>query len=173
MNSAREEFQQKLPKLAANIALALAFGIMGMLSTALLDSITEGVGFYSWLVLTLVGGAFLIRALFDVLAIGDKTIESFLKRLGIKERRSKRRMAKDSMCMIATTLVAAAIFPLFETLGTAKSALQLAATAITIGIIFVFVYDIARTFYQILQEKAGAVTNRFSHEQTGGNEIDG
>ena len=159
MSSVSKEFKHKLPGLVANIALASTFGAIGVLSSIVLASITEGAGFYSWLVLSLVGGLFLVRALVDVLTLSDRTLELFLKRLGMQFW-SKRRMAKDSMCIIAVVLVAAAIFPLFEAIGPAGTILQLVATAIAIGIIFLFVYDITLTLYRMLQVKARIIPTR-------------
>ena len=118
MNSVGQDFKEKLPRLVANIVLALAFGATGALSSAVFTGVAEGVGFYSWLIFTLVGGAFLVRVLFDVVTVGDRTVELLLKRLGIQQQLSKRRLAKDVMCIIVTMLVTAAIFPFFlKTIG--------------------------------------------------------
>jgi putative exporter of polyketide antibiotics len=165
MNSVGEEFRHKLPRLAANVALALAFGAAGALFLVIPTGATESVGFYSWLVLTLVGGAFLIRALVDVLTIGDKSVELVLVHLGIRQRRSKRRMAKDAVGIIATMLATAAIAPLFETLGPAGTTLHTIATAVALGVILLFVYDIARTFYEILKEKTAAEAGHLEPKQ--------
>lgn len=165
MNSVGKDFKHRLPKLAANIALALAFGAIGALSSVILSSVTEGFGFYSWLVLTLVGGVFLVRALFDVLTIGDKTVGLFMARLGIQQRLSKRRMAKDLICIIATILATAAIFPFLKTLGTVGTILQSVTTIAAIATIFLFVYDITRTLDQIFHEKASAVADWLVRKQ--------
>lgn len=164
MNSVGQDFKQKLPRLVANIVLALAFGAIGVLSSVVLTGVAEGAGFYSWLVLTLVGGAFLVRALFDIVTVGDRTVELLLKRLGIPQQLFKRRLTKDLMIIIITILATAAIFPFFKTVGTLAIALQSATTVIVVGIIFLFVYDIARALYQIFQEKAKAVGERFVPE---------
>ena len=158
MNSVGKDLRHKLPRLAANTALALVFGAAGALSLAALPRVTEGIRFYSWLVLMLVAGAFLIRALFDVLAIADKTVELFLQRLGMPQRFTKRRLAKDTILIIATILVTAAIAPFLETLGAAGTTLQSVTTAVALGVILLFVYDIAHTFYRIFQEKTKAGT---------------
>ena len=149
MNSAGEESKLRLPKLVANMTLAVVFGVIGTLSSVILVSVAEGVGFYSWLVLTLVGGVFLIRVLFDVLTMGDTAVRLFLKHLGIHQRLSKRRIAKDLMGIIATILAMAAIFPFFETLGTAGTALQSATTIVAIGITSLFVRYYAHTLQHV------------------------
>jgi len=164
MNSVGKEFKHKLPRLAANITLTLAFGAISTLSSVILTSVTESFSFYSWLVLTLVGGAFLVRALFDVLTIGDKTVGLFLNRLGIQQGLSKRRIAKDLIFIIATILAAAAISPFLKTLGTVGTVLQSVTTIVAIGIVFLFVYDITCILHQIFQEKASAVTDWLMHK---------
>ena len=164
MNSLGEEFRRRLPRLMANISLALAFGAIATLSSIIPANVAGSIGFYSWLALTLIAGAFLVRALFDVLAMFDKTAGLFLARLGIPKRWSKRRAAKDLMFIIATILATAAIFPFFKTLGATGTAIQSATTIVSAGIIFLFVYDITRTFHQIFQEKTGAVSNRIVHK---------
>jgi len=164
MSSVGEKFKQKLLKIAANTALALAFGAIGTLSSVILTSVSESFGFYSWLVFTIVGGMFLVRVLQDVLTIGDKTVGVFLSRLGIQQGLSKRRIAKDLIYIIATILATAAIFPFLKTLYTVGIVLQSTAILIVIGIIFLFVYDITRILYQLLQEKATAVTNWLVHQ---------
>jgi hypothetical protein len=164
VNSVGEKFKHRLSKLAANIAVALIFGAIGTLSSAILASVSEGFGFYTWLVLTLVGGVFLVRALFDVLTIGDKTVALFMARIGIQQRLSKRRMAKDSICIIATILATAAIFPFLKTLGIVGTVLQSAIIIVAIGTIFLFVYDISRTLYQIFHKKASAVSDWLGHK---------
>ncbi|UCH32204.1 MAG: hypothetical protein JSV05_02100 [Candidatus Bathyarchaeota archaeon] len=164
MNSVGEESKLRLPKLVANITLALTFGVIGTLSSVILVSVTEGVGFYSWLVLTLVGGVFLIRVLFDVLTMGDTAVKLFLKHLGIHQRLSKRRIAKDLMGIIATILATAAIFPFLETLGPIGTALQSVTTIVAVGMTFLFVYDITRTLYNMFQEKVYSITDWLVHK---------
>jgi len=164
MNSVGQDFKQKLPRLVANIILALAFGAIGALSSAVLTAVAESVGFYSWLIFTLVGGAFLVRALFDVVTVGDRTVELLLKRFGIQQHLSKRRLAKDLMCIIVTMLVTAAIFPFYKTVGTIAIVLQSATAVIAIGVVFLFVYDIARTFQQVFHEKARVAGDWLVHE---------
>ncbi len=168
MNSVGEEFKQKLPKLAANIALAIAFGVTGIFASLIPANVTGDFGFYSWVVLTIVGGVFLIRASFDVLTISDKTLGLVLERLGIRQKFSRRRMAKDLMYIIAIILATAAIFPLLETIGTMGTTLQSIASIAAVVTTFLFVYDIAHTLYEMVHEKANAITDRLAHENDTG-----
>jgi hypothetical protein len=159
VNSVRKEFRQSVPKLAANLALVLAFGVTGIVLPPILGGVFTGAGFYSWLVLTIVAGAFLVRTLFSILVIGDKATRSFLRRLGIQERASRMRVMKDFAFIVATLLTTAAVFPFLETSGEAGNALQTGLTIFAIGAILLFVYDIGRTSYQIFQEKANKMAD--------------
>lgn len=164
MNSVGKEFRQNLPKLAANIALALAFGVTGTLASIILANVNEGFGFCSWLVLTLVGGVFVIRALFDVLTISDKAVGLVMERLGIRQRFSRRRMAKDLIYIVVIILATAAIFPLLETIGTIGAILQSITSIAAVMTAFLFVYDIAHTLYEMVHEKANVVADWLAHE---------
>lgn len=159
MNSVRKEFRQSLPKFAANLALALAFGVTGIVLPPVLDGVFTGAGFYAWLVLTIVAGAFLVRTLFSILVIGDKATGLFLRRLGIQERASRTRVLKDFAFIVATLLATAAVFPFLDTSGAVGNVLQTGVTIVAIGVILLFVYDVGRTSYQIFQEKANKMAD--------------
>jgi len=159
VNSIRKEFKQSLPKLAANLALALAFGVMGIVLPPILGGVFAGAGFYTWLVLTIVAGAFLVRALFRILVLGDQATGLFLRRLGIQERASRTRVLKDFVFIVATLLATAAVFPFLETSSAAGSVLQMGITVVAIGVVLLFVYDVGRTSYQIFQEKANKMAD--------------
>jgi hypothetical protein len=159
VNSIQKEFKQSLPKLAANLALALAFGVTSIVLPQVLDGAFTGAGFYAWLVLTIVAGAFLVRTLFSILVIGDKATGLFLRRLGIQERASRTRVLKDFAFIVATLLATAAVFPFLETSGAAGNVLQTGVTIVAIGVILLFVYHVGRTSYQIFQEKANKMAD--------------
>jgi hypothetical protein len=164
VKSVGEEFKHRLPGIAANMFLAVAFGVISAISSIILVDALESIGFYSWLIFAFIAGVFFVRALFDVLAMGDKIVRLLLVHLGVQERLSKRRVAKDLVYIIATILVAVAIFPLFKTFGTSSTVLQSVITVIAMGIIFLFVYDIVLTFYRILEEKTSALSDLLAHK---------
>lgn len=167
MNSLREEFKDKLPSLLANTALALVFGALGLFSLLLLDTMIEGVGYLSWLVFVLVAGVFLIRAMSNVLAIADKAIGLFITRLGIKEPWSRDRVVKDLVVIIIIILALAAIIPLLKISVNIGTGLVAAITLVAVGMIFVFIYDIGRISWRILQAKTNTVTDRFVNNSEG------
>jgi hypothetical protein len=167
VDSLREEFKDKLPSLLANMALALLFGALGFFSSFLLDNMMEGLGYFSWLVFILVAGVFLIRALSNVLIIADKAIGIFITQLGIKEQWSRDRVVKDLVVIIIIILALAAIIPILTISINIGTGLIAAITIVTVGVIFVFIYDIGRTSWRILQAKANTVADRFGNNSKG------
>ncbi len=163
MDSLHKEFRDKLPSLLANTTLALVFGTLGFFSSLLLDTITEGLGYLSWLIFVLVAGVFLIRALSTVLVIADKAIGLLITHLGMKKPSSRDRVTKDLVVIIGIILALAAIIPLLKISVNIGTGVVAAITIVAVGVIFVFVYDIGRTSWRILQAKANTVTERFGN----------
>jgi hypothetical protein len=159
----REEIRFRLPKLVANLVLALLFWIMSYLASVTLNNFSNEAGFLSQLGLVLAAGIFLVRTLFDALTIVDKVTKSFLRRLGITEERSRQRVLKDILYIVAALLVAAATFPIFTKLSNFNPLLQQITTYAALGLILLFVYDIGRTFYRITEKTANSVANRISN----------
>ncbi len=164
MNSLRQEFRDKLPSLLANTALALVFWALGLFSSLLLDTMIEGVGYLSWLVFVLIAGVFLIRALSNILVIADKAIGLFITRLGIQEQWSRDRVVKDLVAIIVIILATAAIIPLLKISVNIGTGLVAAIVMIAVGVIFIFIYDIGRASWRILQAKTNTVTNRLVND---------
>ena len=163
MNAVSEEIRYRLPRLIANVALALVFSAMSYIVLWTLNSISTEITFLLQVGLLLVAGIFLVRTLFDALAIIDNATGLFLRHLGIKEGWSRQRVFKDTIYIVAILLVAAAIFPLLSNLSNFGPLLQEITTYAALGLILLFVYDIGRTFYRITEKKANAVANRFSN----------
>jgi drug/metabolite transporter (DMT)-like permease len=173
VNAVSEEIRYRLPRLIANVAIALAFAGMSYIVLWTLSSISTEIAFLLQIGLLLAAGIFLVRTLFDALTIVDKVTGLFVRRLGIKEDWSRQRIFKDTIYIVAILLVAAAIFPLFGNLSTFGPLLQKITTYAALGLILLFVYDIGRTFYRITEEKANLVANRLSNSSDEEDEING
>jgi len=165
MNAVRDELRCRLPKLIANVAIALVF--LGMSYTALwtLNSISTEITFLLQIGLLLAAGIFLVRTLFDALAIVDNVTGLFLRLFGIKEGLSKQRIFKDIIYIVIILLLAAATVPILSNLSTFRPLLLEITTYAALGLIILFVYDIGRTFYRISEKKANSVANRFSNSR--------
>jgi drug/metabolite transporter (DMT)-like permease len=173
VNAVSKEIRYRLPKLIANVAIALAFAGMSYIVLWTLSSISTEIAFLLQIGLLLAAGIFLVRTLFDALTIVDKVTGLFVRRLGIKEDWSRQRIFKDTIYIVAILLVAAAIFPLFGNLSTFGPLLQKITTYAALGLILLFVYDIGRTFYRITEKKANLVANRLSNSSDEEDEING
>jgi len=173
VNAVSEEIRYRLPRLIANVAIALAFAGMSYIVLWTLNSISTEIVFLLQIGLLLAAGLFLVRTLFDALTIVDKVTGLFLRHLGIKDGWSRQRIFKDTIYIVAILLVAAAIFPLFSNLSTFGPLLQKITTYVALGLILLFVYDIGRTFYRITEKKANSVANRISNSSNGEEKING
>jgi len=163
VNAVREDIRYRLPKLVTNVAIALVFVGMSYIVLWTLNGISTEIVFLLQIGLLLAAGIFLIRTLFDVLTIVDNVTGLFLRLLGIKEGWSRQRIFNDTIYIVAIILVAAALFPLLRNLSTYGPLLQETTTYAALGLIFLFVYDIGRTFYRITESKTIPVANRISY----------
>jgi len=173
VNAVREEIRYRLPRLIANVTIALFFAGMSYIVLWTLSSISTEIVFLLQIGLLLVAGIFLVRTLFDALTIVDNVTGLFLRLLGIKDGWSRQRIFQGTIYIVAILLVAAAIFPLFSNLSTFGALLQEITTYAALGLILLFVYDIGRTFYRITEKKANSVANRISNSSNGKAKING
>ena len=162
MNTINEE-KYRVSRLLANGSIALVFAGMSYVVLWAPNSISAEIVFLLQLGFLLVAGMFLVRTLRDALMIVDKVTGSFVRRLGIKEGLSRQRIFKDITYIVAILLVAAALFPLFQSVTNFGPLLQEIISYTVLGLIVVFVYDIGRTFYRITENKANSVANRISN----------
>jgi len=163
-----EEIRYTVPKMIANVALALVFWAISHISLITLNSINSEIAFLLQIGLLLAAGIFLVRTLFEALTVVDNVTGLFLRRLGIKEGWSRQRIFQDTIYIVVILLVAAATFPLFSNLSNFGALLQEITTYAALGLILLFVYDIGRTFYRITEKKANSVANRLSHSSNDG-----
>lgn len=173
VSTVRQEIRYKLPKLLANVALALMFWTMSHIALVTLNSISSEITFLLQIGLLLAAGMFLVRTLFDALSIADKVTGLFLRLLGIKEGLSGQRVFKDVIYIVVILLVVAAIFPLVRNLSNFGPLLQEITKYAALGLIILFVYDIGQTFYRITEKKANSVANRISNSSNDEERIDG
>ena len=162
MKTVTEEIRNRLPKILANVAVALMFLALSYIALWTLSDISQGIMFLLQIGLLIVAGIFLIRTSFDAQVIIDKATRAFLRRLGINEEWSRQRIFKDIIYIVSILLFAAAIFPLFRQINSG-SVIQEVTTYVALGVILLFVYDIGRTFSRITEKKASSVANRISN----------
>ncbi|MGD8507064.1 MAG: hypothetical protein PVF15_10435 [Candidatus Bathyarchaeota archaeon] len=158
VNPVSEEIKRRMPKLATSLVLASAFWLISVIIAPILGSVNQQSGFLVGFATLFMAGIFLVRALFNAVQIGDKTVRLFLRGFGIKERKARERVLKDSICIIAAILCSAAISPLLNNLGSVGSSVQTITTLIVLGVVLLFVYDIGRVLHRIVEEKADSLS---------------
>jgi membrane-associated PAP2 superfamily phosphatase len=132
------------------------------LSGLIVPGINIEASFLVWVLTILVLGIFLIRALSDALVLGDVLTDVLVKRLGVKEERSPKRAAREVAYIIVIVLIVTAVSPLLSTIQDVGYYLSTATVYIGLGLIILFIYDIGRIIYKIIEEKADSLADHFA-----------
>jgi len=115
-----------------------------------------------WILTILVLGIFLIRALSDAMVLGDVLTDALVKKLGVKEERSPKRAAREFAYIIIIVLVVTAVSPLLANIQDVGFYLSTATVYIGLGLIILFIYDIGRIIYKIIEDKADSFADYFA-----------
>ncbi|UCF44983.1 MAG: hypothetical protein JSW44_04295 [Candidatus Bathyarchaeota archaeon] len=124
------------------------------LRSLIIPGINTEASFLVWILTVVLMGIFLIRALADALILGDVLTDLLVRRLGIKEERSPKRAAREFAYIIITVLVVTAVSPLLGSIQDVGYYLSTAIIYIGLGLTIIFIYDIGRIIYKIIEEKA-------------------
>jgi cation transport ATPase len=170
MREKGEEIRRRLPRLFMNIILGFIFWMMSVFIPPTLSEITiPGIGtqasFLVWILMILLMGIFLIRVLSDALILGDIFTDVFVSKIGIKEERSPKRAAREVVYIIVIVLLVTAISPIVSTIQDYGFYLSTATTYIGLGLVIVFIYDIGRILYTIIENKAEAIAEQLTKPQ--------
>jgi hypothetical protein len=170
MKNKGEEIRRRLPRLVTNIIMAITFWVISVFIPPTLPSlIVPGINIEAstlvWIFMIIIVAIFLIRALSDALVLGDVLTDVFVKRLGIKEERTPKRAVREFAYIIITVLVVTAVSPLLENIQDVGYYLSTATVYIGLGLIIIFIYDIGRIIYKIIEEKADSFAEHFSKKQ--------
>jgi hypothetical protein len=167
MRTRGEEIRHRLPRLVTNLIMAIIFWLVSVfIPPTLTGLVVPGINIEAstlvWILTILVLGIFLIRALSDALVLGDVLTDVFVKRLGVKEERSPKRAAREVAYIIIIVLIVTAVAPLLANVQDVGFYLSTATVYIGLGLIIVFIYDIGRIIYKIIEEKADSLADRFT-----------
>jgi hypothetical protein len=159
MKNRGEEIRHRLPRLVTNLIMTIIFWIISVfvpptLPTLIIPGINVGAHTLVWILTMVIMVIFLIRALTDALVLGDILTDAITKKLGIKEEKSSKRAAKEIVYIIVVVLVVTAIAPLLETIENVGIYLSAVIVYFGLGVIILFIYDIGRTVYKIIEDKA-------------------
>lgn len=165
MKKVGEDIGRRLPRLIMSLVMAIIFWIVSAVIPPTVGDITlpglaVNLGFLIWTVSMVITAVFLIRALADAIALGDVVTEIIVRKLGIKEERSPKRAARELIYIIIVILVATAVSPILNQIGDIGYSLTIVVTYLALGIIILLIYDIGRTLYRIVEQRAEVLATR-------------
>ena len=167
MKDKREEIRRRLPRLVTNLIMAIIFWIIsvfvpGTLPEIVIPGINTEAGTLVWILTIIITAIFLIRALTDALVLGDVLTDAITKKLGVKEEQASKRAARELVYIIAIVLVVTALSPLLLSIQDVGYYLSTATVYIGLGLVILFIYDIGRIVYKIIEEKAESLADYVS-----------
>jgi hypothetical protein len=162
-----EEIRRRLPRLVTNVIMAIIFWLVSVfvpptLEGLIIPGINTQASTLVWILTILILGIFLIRALSDALVLGDVLTDVFVRKLGVKEERSPKRAAREFAYIIIIVLVVTAVSPLLATIQDFGFYLKTATIYIGLALIILFLYDIGRIIYKIIEDKADSFADYFA-----------
>jgi len=97
---------------------------------------------------------FLARVLMDIRVLADKVTNPIVRLFGISEEKSMKRVAKDIAYIILIVLVVEIAQPLLTNVPTGGDLLGTLSGLVAVGVLFVFIYDMGRTLYELIVRRA-------------------
>ena len=167
MKDKKEEIRRRLPRLVTNLIMAIIFWIISVfipptLPSLIVPGINTETSFLVTILTMFIMAIFLIRALTDALVLGDILTDALTKKLGVNEEKSSKRAARELVYIIVVVLVVTAVTPLLETIQEVGSYLSAVTVYIGLGLVILFIYDIGRIVYKIIEEQAESLADYVS-----------
>jgi hypothetical protein len=162
-----EEIRRRLPRLVTNLIMAIIFWLISSfipptLPSLIIPGINTEASTLVWILTMFIMAIFLIRALTDALVLGDVVTDVLVKKLGVKEEKASKRAAREFVYIIVIVLIVTAVSPLLVTVQDIGYYLSTATVYIGLGLIILFIYDIGRIIYKIIEEKAESFADYFA-----------
>jgi hypothetical protein len=165
-----EEIRVRLPRLVTNLIMAVVFWLISVfipptLPSIVIPGINTEASTLVWILTMIIMAIFLIRALTDALVLGDVLTDVLTKKLGVKEEQASKRAAREFAYILVIVLIVTAVSPLLATIQDAGYYLSTATVYIGLGLIILFIYDIGRIIYRIIEEKAESFADYFAQSK--------
>jgi len=162
-----EEIRRRLPRLVTNLIMAIIFWLISVfipptLPSLVIPGINTEAATLVWILTMIIMAIFLIRALTDALVLGDVLTDVLTKKLGVKEEQASKRAAREFVYIIAIVLVVTAVSPLLANIQDVGYYLSTVTVYIGLGLVILFIYDIGRIVYRIIEEKAESFADYFA-----------
>jgi hypothetical protein len=165
-----EEIRVRLPRLVTNLIMAVVFWLISVfipptLPSIVIPGINTEASTLVWILTMIIMAIFLIRALTDALVLGDVLTDVLTKKLGVKEEQASKRAAREFAYILVIVLIVTAVSPLLATIQDAGYYLSTATVYIGLGLIILFIYDIGRIIYRIIEEKTESFADYFTQSR--------
>jgi uncharacterized RDD family membrane protein YckC len=162
-----EEIRRRLPRLVTNLIMAIIFWLISVfipptLPSLVIPGINTEAATLVWILTMIIMAIFLIRALTDALVLGDVLTDVLTKKLGVKEEQASKRAAREFVYIIVIVLVVTAVSPLLANIQDVGYYLSTVTVYIGLGLVILFIYDIGRIVYRIIEEKAESFADYFA-----------
>ena len=162
-----EEIRRRLPRLVTNLIMAIIFWLISVfipptLPSLVIPGINTEAATLVWILTMIIMAIFLIRALTDALVLGDVLTDVLTKKLGVKEEQASKRAAREFVYIIGIVLVVTAVSPLLANIQDVGYYLSTVTVYIGLGLVILFIYDIGRIVYRIIEEKAESFADYFA-----------
>ena len=161
-----EELRERLPRVITSLVvvffLYLVLDIIPAFVGFTMPGINIGLNMIVRLVVLLIIFIFLARVLIDIRVLADKVTDPIVRRFGIREEKSMKRVARDVAYIIIIVLIVEAVLPLLANVPTVGDLLGTMTGLVAIGVLFIFVYDMGRTLYDLIVSRADDVADWFA-----------
>ena len=149
---------RRLPRLVMNLIMTIIFWVVSVFIPPTLEGLTipginTDASLLAWILTIVIMSIFLIRALSDALVLGDVLTDVLVKKLGVKEERSPKRAAREFAYIIVVVLIVTAVSPLLASIQNFGYYLSIGVVYIGLGLVILFIYDIGRIVYTIIEAK--------------------
>ena len=166
MRSVEEEIRLRFPRVVMSLVMVLIFWIIGIFIPPTVrgfevPGLNISAELFLWVISMGTAAVFLIRALADSVVLIDITIDIIIKQLGIKDEKLPKKTAREVIYIIVIILVTTAVSPLVAALEKGSTA-STVITYVALVLILVFIYDIGRSLYRIVEQKAELLADRLA-----------
>jgi cation transport ATPase len=165
MSGRGREIRRRFPRIVMNLVMAVIFWIVSVfvpptVKDIAVPGIDVNADFLVWVLAIVILAIFLIRALSDSMVLADIVTDVIVRKLGIKEERSPKRAARDFLYIIIIILIVTAVSPILAHVEDIGYLLSTAATYVGLALIIIFLYDIGRVLYKIVEQKSELLADR-------------
>jgi len=166
--SVGDEIKERVPRIIVNLAMVLFFWFVSLVAPKFVEGIKvpginippyDDAGWLIWASAMMMGIIFLLRASSDIIVLADIGAEIVVRRIGVREEKPLKRVARDVVYILLTILLAAAAMPFAISIPQFGGLMAATVSFIALGIFLILMYDIGRIIYKVVEEKTKILAN--------------